>query len=172
MQTAVANCSVSCKISPSTLGMTFDSYLLGLIHSYRSRTAAVMHMPTLQSAVSQSCFMKSPKEESQVFSPWLNCPNTLRAAVLRSCWSTRAVLGYSSWVVVGTHYWGHCSSLFSSHFLGNVVPESLASVASSLHFVKAVRKERVNWVTAGEWTPHWSVAYVTSVSHSFSSKYA
>lgn len=85
MQTAVANCSVSCKISPSTLGMTFDSYLLGLIHSYKSQTAAVMHMPTLQSAVSQSCFMKSPKEERQVFSPWLNCPNTLRAAVLRSC---------------------------------------------------------------------------------------
>lgn len=65
MQTAVANCSVSCKISPSKLGMTLDSYLLGLIHSYNSQTAAVVHMPALQSAVSQICFVKSPKKEER-----------------------------------------------------------------------------------------------------------
>jgi len=65
MQTADANLSVSCKRSPPTLGMTFDSYLLGWIHKHQLQTAAVTHMAARPSAVRQTCFVKSPKGERQ-----------------------------------------------------------------------------------------------------------
>lgn len=75
MQTADANGSVSCKRSPPTLGMTFDSSLLGRIHKHQLQTAAVTHTAAPQSAARQTCFVKSPKGERQkCFYPGLAWP--------------------------------------------------------------------------------------------------
>lgn len=89
MQTAVANCSVSCKISLSKLGMTLDSYLLGLIHSYNSQTAAVVHCSAECCVSDLLREVSKERRKTEVFSPWLNCPNSLRAAVTGGpCWAT------------------------------------------------------------------------------------